>query len=119
MVILEAFAHGIAVISTPVGAIPEVIDNGRNGLIVPVGDSATLAAAPERLISDPNLRDRLGGAARQDHASRYEISSYVETFGAYMEKLSFIRCAALIDDPLLMPVMSQIGWVLSETFLGA
>jgi glycosyltransferase involved in cell wall biosynthesis len=78
MVILEAFSHGIAVISTPVGAIPEVIDNGGNGLIVPAGDVAALANALESLISDPNLRRRLGNAARRDHADRYEISSYVK-----------------------------------------
>jgi glycosyltransferase involved in cell wall biosynthesis len=82
MVILEGFARGIAVISTPVGAIPEVIDNGRNGLIVPAGDVAALANALERLISDPNLRRRLGSAARRDHANRYEISSYVQHLAA-------------------------------------
>lgn len=77
MVILEGFAHGIAVIATPVGAIPEVIESGRNGLIVPAGDVPALANALERLIGDPELRRRLGDAARRDHAQRYEIGSYV------------------------------------------
>jgi glycosyltransferase involved in cell wall biosynthesis len=78
MVILEGFAHGIAVIATPVGAIPEVIESGRNGLIVPVGDVPALANALGRLIGDPELRRRLGDAARRDHAQRYEIGSYVK-----------------------------------------
>lgn len=77
MVILEAFAHGVAVISTPVGAVPEVIDHERNGLLVPVGDVAALSTAMERLISDRDLRKRLGSAARSDHAKRYEIGPYV------------------------------------------
>lgn len=77
MVILEAFAHGVAVVSTPIGAVPEVIDHERNGLLVTVGDVPALAAALERLIKEPQLRQRLGFAARRDHAERYEIEPYV------------------------------------------
>ena len=77
MVILEAFAHGVAVISTPVGAVPEVIDHERNGLLVSVGDVAALRAALERLIDDRDLRKSLGAAAKSDHAERYEIGPYV------------------------------------------
>jgi glycosyltransferase involved in cell wall biosynthesis len=77
MVIVEAFAHGIAVIATPVGAIPEVVTDGRNGVLVPVGDIGTLATALQRLIEDPELRFRLGQTAQADHARHYEIRSYV------------------------------------------
>jgi len=78
MVIVEAFARGIAVISTPVGAIPAVIDHERNGLLVPVGDIEKLAEALERLIADAPLRLRLGAAAQRDHASRYEFGQYIK-----------------------------------------
>ena len=77
MVILEAFAHGIAVVSTPVGAIPEVIKPECNGLLVPVGDVPALVTALERLIGEPLLRQRLGSAARRVHSERYEIEPYV------------------------------------------
>ena len=77
MAILEGFARGIAVIATPVGAIPEVIKHGRNGLIVPAGDVPALAEALALLISDAELRRRLGDAARKDHTARYEMTSYV------------------------------------------
>jgi glycosyltransferase involved in cell wall biosynthesis len=77
MVILEAFAHGIPVISTPVGAIPEVVREGHNGLLVPAGDVAALARALERLIEDPALRRNLGSEARRDHAERYDIGPYI------------------------------------------
>lgn len=77
MVILEAFAHGIPVISTPVGAIPEVIETGRNGILVPVGDVDELASALGQLIEAPAMRAILGEAARKDHSARYEIGSYV------------------------------------------
>jgi glycosyltransferase involved in cell wall biosynthesis len=78
MVILEAFAHGIAVVATPVGAVPEVIEDGRNGLLIPVGDVDALAHALRRLIEDPLMRARLGEAARRDHAERYEIGGYIK-----------------------------------------
>ena len=45
MAIIEAFAAGVAVVATPVGAIPEVIQNGQNGILVPTGDSEALAGA--------------------------------------------------------------------------
>jgi glycosyltransferase involved in cell wall biosynthesis len=82
MAILEAFARGIAVVATPVGAVPEVIDHERNGLLVPVGDVEALAAALARLIDDPALRQRLGEAAARDHAERYEVSAYVRRMAA-------------------------------------
>jgi glycosyltransferase involved in cell wall biosynthesis len=77
MVIVEAFARGIPVISTPVGAIPEVIENGRNGILVPVGDEGKLAEALEGLIEDPASRERLGQAARRDHSKFYDFDVYI------------------------------------------
>lgn len=77
MAILEAFAHGVPVVSTPVGAIPEVVEPGRNGLLVPVDDVGALARALGQLIASPELRQALGRAARRDHAERYEINQYV------------------------------------------
>jgi glycosyltransferase involved in cell wall biosynthesis len=77
MSILEAFARGVAVVATPVGAVPEVVEHQRNGLIVKTGDVGELAAALERLISDGELRRRLGANARQDHARRFEIGGYL------------------------------------------
>src|ERR1700722_1070866 len=55
MSILEAFAHGVAVISTPVGAIPEIVVPDVTGIIVPVGDVDALADALLRLIETPEL----------------------------------------------------------------
>jgi glycosyltransferase involved in cell wall biosynthesis len=76
MVIIEAFAYGLAVIATPVGAVPEVVDHARNGLLVPAGEVDALAGALTRLLDDEGLRLRLGETARRDHAERYEINSY-------------------------------------------
>lgn len=75
MIILEAFACSVPVVTTPVAAITEVVDHERNGLLVPVGDIDALAAALGRLIEDADLRQRLGRAARQDHARAYGFAT--------------------------------------------
>jgi len=76
MVIVEAFAYGLAVIATPAGAVPEVIGHDRNRLLVPAGDADALASALTRLLDDEGLRLSLGETARRDHAERYEINAY-------------------------------------------
>lgn len=78
MAVLEAFAAGAAVITTPVNAMVEVIEDGRNGLFVTPGDVEGLAGALSRLLDDDGLRRRLGSAALDDHRSQYAIAPYVE-----------------------------------------
>lgn len=63
-VVLEAMAHGKTVVATPVGGIPSLIEDGRTGFLVPVGDAAALRAAVVRALADPLLRRRIGDAAR-------------------------------------------------------
>ena len=64
-VLLEAMAHGRPVVATPVGGIPDLIDDGVNGMLVPVGDPVALAAVLRRLTADPAQGVRLGAAARR------------------------------------------------------
>lgn len=63
--LLEAMASGLACIATPVGGVPEVLEDGITGLIVPQGDVRALASALEMLASDAELRVSLGCAARE------------------------------------------------------
>lgn len=76
--IIEAFAYGVPVVCTPVGSVPEIVTEGRTGLFVPVGDSAALSRALCRLIEDPRLRMRLALNAASEHATRFQLSSYVD-----------------------------------------
>jgi glycosyltransferase involved in cell wall biosynthesis len=63
--LLEAMAHGRAVVATPVGGIPSLVEDGRTGLLVPPGDARALREAIDRVLADRELRKRLGKAARE------------------------------------------------------
>ncbi len=64
-VLTEAMAAGLPVVASDVGGIPEVVRHGETGLLVPPGDVAALAAALDRLVADPGLRDSLAAGARR------------------------------------------------------
>lgn len=64
MSVLEAMAMGMAVVTTRVGGIPELVTDGQDGLLIDAGDQEALAAALSKLIDDAALRERLMTAAR-------------------------------------------------------
>jgi glycosyltransferase involved in cell wall biosynthesis len=64
LVLVEAMAAGLAVVSTRVGRAPELIDDGRSGFLVDPRDTATMGERLETLAADPALRARFGEAAR-------------------------------------------------------
>jgi glycosyltransferase involved in cell wall biosynthesis len=63
LVVAEALAVGTPVVSTAVGGVVEVLEEGRNGLLVPAGDYRALAGAIRRFFADPELQTRLRAAA--------------------------------------------------------
>lgn len=63
-VVLEAMAMGLAVVATSVAGVPRLIENGGNGLLVPPGEVPALSQALAEVLTDPDLRTRLGSAAR-------------------------------------------------------
>jgi glycosyltransferase involved in cell wall biosynthesis len=65
IVFLEAFAHGLPVLATNVGAIPEFVRDGETGYVVPYGDAGTLAARLTELLADPGKCARLGRRGRE------------------------------------------------------
>lgn len=69
--LMQAQASGLPVISTPVGAIPEIVVDGLTGLLVPPRDVNALRDALERLLGDSELRGRLGAAGLTQARERY------------------------------------------------
>ena len=65
IVVMEGMAHGLPVVSTPVGIVPTVVRHGHNGLLVPRRDAAAAAEAILSLVRDAELRRRLGAEARR------------------------------------------------------
>lgn len=65
MVVLEAWAHGICVVTTPVGGLPEVLEDDRNALVFDFGDWQQLASHLDRLISAPEQRKSLANYSRR------------------------------------------------------
>jgi len=75
LALLEAAAHGVPVVATRVGGIPDVVVDGANGLLVPPGDPEALAAALSRVLYDAPLREKMGIAARA--TSHVAMEAYV------------------------------------------
>lgn len=78
LVLLEALAQGTPVIASRVGGIPEIVEDGRSGLLVPPGDVPALAEALEKLWSEPGLGRRLGEAGRAEVVPRYSWENLAE-----------------------------------------
>ena len=62
-VVVEAFCRGRAVVASRVGGIPDLVQDGKNGLLVEPGDLEALAAALVRILTDRELAERLGTGA--------------------------------------------------------
>ncbi len=86
-VLYEAMASGTPVISTPVAAIPELVDSGRNGLLVEQRSPQMLADAIDELLADADLRDRLARAARNTIETRFTIDRTARELLGIFQKL--------------------------------
>lgn len=73
MSLLEAMAYGLAVVVSRVGAVPSVVEDGLNGLLVEPRDVPGLAASLERLLQDAGMRSRMGREARRVAYERYSV----------------------------------------------
>lgn len=74
-VLLEAFAYAKPAVATSVGGVPEVLEDGRTGWLVDVGDSHAIARHVVRLIEEPTLRMRMGAEAREVIEQRFSFET--------------------------------------------
>ena len=82
-----ALGGGLGVVATRVAGIPEVVRDGETGLLVPAGDPRALGAALARLVSDSDLRARLGAHARAFVRPRFGVDGYIASVSALYDRL--------------------------------
>ena len=88
LVLTEAMASGLPVVTSPVGGIPEVVDEGVSGLLVPAGDPGALDGALTRLIEDRALRLRLGERGRQIAEQRFDARKNVARIARILQEIT-------------------------------
>lgn len=80
MSVLEAMAHGLPIVASRIGGLPELIRDEEEGLLVPPGHAPALAAAIRRLYERPLLRDKLGRAALARATNEFSLAATVQNY---------------------------------------
>lgn len=78
--LLEALASGLPCVASAIGGCTDIVTDGETGLLVPPGDAAAFRGALERLLQSPELRERLGAAARASVVSRFGLERMAERY---------------------------------------
>ncbi len=86
--LIEAMAAGKAVVATRVGGVPDVVEEGRTGLLVPPKDPSALAQAIVRLLGDASLRNSLGDKAKSSVFPKYDVSRLIQDMRKYYRGLA-------------------------------
>lgn len=85
--LMEAMAVGLPCVATRCPTGPgDLIDDGENGILVPVGDESAMADAMRRLMEDSGLRKRLGTNARRKMQDRYTVDRVISEFAKELER---------------------------------
>lgn len=85
--VIEAMAFGLPVVATNVGGLPEVVEDGVTGILVPPGNAEALADALIRLLRDPDLRARMGRAGRERVRAEFTVDRVVTQMLAVYESV--------------------------------
>lgn len=85
--VAEARACGTPVVAAATGAIPEQLRNGETGFLTSPGDPQAMAAAIQRLLEDPDLRDKMGKKGIEDVRSRFSLELQVSRFLRWYEEI--------------------------------
>ncbi|MBN3804554.1 glycosyltransferase family 4 protein [Paraburkholderia sp. Ac-20336] len=95
MSILEAMSAGLPVISTPIGGIPDAVEDGVTGLLVPPGDVKKLVEALHTVLSTPELAMAMGQNGKSSHAERFSLDAM-----GHKCLLLYERCCRVSEQPI-------------------
>jgi glycosyltransferase involved in cell wall biosynthesis len=98
MVIIEAMAAGMPVIATPVGAVPDMIEDGVNGFLVPVGDHNMLAERILYLSRHPDKRAEMGQNNLRKFNQEYSVEVNINRIVGIYESLLQPTCRSTEQD---------------------
>jgi glycosyltransferase involved in cell wall biosynthesis len=87
VVLLEAMSYGKPTVASEAGGIVDIVENGRNGFLVPPGDASTLARALERVMDEPARARAMGLQGREDVQSRFSWDVIVDRLVGVYERV--------------------------------
>lgn len=103
LVINEAMAAGLPIVaSEEIGAVPDLVHHGHNGLLFPAGDVAALTACLKQLVDDPDLRLRMGRRSREI----IETWGIDQTANGILKALHLVNVGSLEADEVIGPFVS-------------
>jgi glycosyltransferase involved in cell wall biosynthesis len=94
LVLLEAWASSLAVVASAIGGIPEVVENGVNGVLLPPGDASAWAATIARLLVDDQACVRLGRNGHETWRRSFTAEVMADRYGAVVEAVLESRAAS-------------------------
>ena len=92
LVNLEAMQAKLPVVSTPEGGIPDVVEDGETGFLVPKKNSKALAEKLEILIKNPELRKRMGEAGRQRYETKFTVGKFEKRLSNILQDITAVTC---------------------------
>lgn len=87
LVLIEAMAMERPVVATSAGGVPEIVENGKDGILVPPRDEKALSRAINKLLDDPSLRKAMSRLARQDVLRRFDAKKCVDQLVVSLDSL--------------------------------
>lgn len=106
--IMEAMAVGLPIVATTVGSIPQLVEDGLTGILIPPNDVEALAQALARMVNDDTLRTDAGVAARQKAVHELSIDNMIRNYAQFYRNLmpSKRTVCQHLDTPSALPRQS-------------